>query len=120
MTSIVNFEERMKSTGRISDTIFESLERLHDAKLSGALKEDELSKIITLEGRIFANLVSKGSKTEEQVEDFEKEIPNGKYNCFNFPHKDLDVAYNSIKQANTVALFDVENLARKAQPVKTR
>lgn len=120
MTSIVNFEERMKATGRISDTILESLERVHDAKMTGALKEDELSKIITLEGRLFANQVSKGLKTEEQVEDFEKEIPNGKYPCFNFPHKDLDVAYNVVKQADTVALFDVENLAKKAQPVRSR
>ena len=107
--SIVNFEEHMKTTGRVSDIIFESLNRLHDAKKSGALKYDELSKIITLEGRIFSNQVSMGDKTEEQVEDFEKEIPNGKYDCFNFKHEDLDVAYDTIKQANTAALFDREN-----------
>lgn len=118
MTSIVNFEERMKSAGRISDTILESLNRMYDAKISGALKEDELSKIMTLEGRIFSNQVSRGFKTEDDVEEFEKEIPNGKYNCFNFPHKDIDVAFNTIKQANTAALFDRENLALKSQSIK--
>lgn len=114
MTSIVNFEERIKSTGTISETILESLNRIHDAKLSGALREDELSKIITLEGKLFANQVSKGLRTEEAVEDFEKEIPNGKYNYFAFPHKDLDVAFSTIKQINTAALFDMENLASKS------
>ena len=118
MTSIVNFEERMKSSGRLSNTILESLERLHDAKLNGALKEDELSKILTLEGKLFANQVSMGLKNEEEVEDFEKEIPNGKYNCFNYPHKDLDVAFGTIKQINTAALFDRENSLKQFQSVK--
>lgn len=120
MISIVNFEERMKTIGGISDTIFESLERLHDAKLSGALKEDELSKIIILVVKIFSNQVSKGLKNEIQAEDFEKEIPNGKYNCFNFRHKDIDVAFQTAKQGNTVALFSREQLNIKSQPVKIR
>lgn len=107
--SIVNFEEHMKTTGRISDIILVSLNRLHDAKQSGVLNKDELAKLVTLEGRLFSNQVSIGLKTEEDIEDFEKEIPNGKYNCFSFEHENLDIAYETVKQDNTAALFDREN-----------
>ena len=107
MTSIVK--------DRPSDIILESLNRMNAAKLNGALTKDELAKIITLEGSMFANLVSRGLKTEEEVEDFEKEIPNGKTNYFSFQHEDLDVAYGSIKQANTAALYERENLTRHSR-----
>lgn len=94
---------------RLSDTILYSLNRLNSAKQSGALIKDELSKLIILEGSLFANQVNRGEKTEEDVEDFEKELPNGKYSVFSFGHKDLDVAYDTVKQANTAALFEREN-----------
>ena len=110
MTSIVK--------DRPSDIILESLNRMNDAKLNGALTPEELSHIITLEGSLFANLVSRGLKTEEEVEDFEKEIPNGKSNYFSFNHKDLDVAYGTIKQANTAALYDRENLTKHSRLTK--
>ena len=108
----------MTSIVKQSDIILDSLNRMSDAKLNGALMPNELSKILTLEGSMFANLVSKGLKTKEEVEDFEKEIPNGKYDCFNFKHENLDTAFQSIKQANTAALFDRENLLEQSQPVK--
>ena len=104
MTSIVK--------DRPSNIILESLNRLNSAKLTGVLTKDELSKILMLEGSLFANLVSRGLKTEEEVDDFEKEIPDGKINYFSFEHKDLDVAYKTIKQANTAALYDRENSIR--------
>ena len=66
MTSIV--------TDRPSDIILKSLNRMNEAKLNGALTKDELSKIIMLEGSLFANLVSKGLKTEEEVEDFDSGV----------------------------------------------
>ena len=58
---------------RLSDTILYSLNRLNSAKQSGALGKTELSKLIILEGSLFANQVNRGEKTEEDVEDFEKE-----------------------------------------------
>ena len=94
---------------RPSNIILDSLIRMYYAKLNGALEEDELAKLIMLEGSLFSNLVSRGLKTEEDVEDFEKEIPNGKINCFSTKHKDLDVAYGTVKQANTAALYDRES-----------
>ena len=110
MTSIVK--------DRPSDIILESLNRMNAAKLNGALTKDELAKIITLEGSMFANLVSRGLRTEEEVEDFEKEIPNGKTNYFSFEHEGLDVACGTIKQANTAALYDRENLTRRSRLAK--
>ena len=100
---------------RPSDIILETLNRINHAKLNGALMPDELTKIITLEGNLFANQVSRGLKTEEEVEDFEKEIPNGKVNYFKFEHENLDVAYVTVKQANTAALFDRENLTKHSK-----
>ena len=103
--SIVNFEEHMSD--RSSNVIFDSLNRLYDAKKSGVLGEDELSKIIILEGKLFSNQVSKGIKNEEDIESFETLLPNNNY--FNANHKNLDVARDTIKQANTVALYNREN-----------
>lgn len=101
---------------RPSEIFFESIERFNIAKSTGALTGDELSKIITLVGNIFSNLVvSKGLK-EEDVEKFETLIPDK--NIFNYNHKELEVAKKTVEQANTVALMDQERISRKAQPVK--
>ena len=100
---------------RPSNIILDSLNRMYDAKPNGALGEDELAKLIMLEGSLFSNLVSRGLRTEEDVEDFETEITNGKANYLSFRHKDLDVAYGTVKQANTAALYDRENLTRHSR-----
>ena len=109
MTSIVDFEEKMKGTEGPTDVILNSLERFSKAKETGALRDDEFAKIEILIGRLYANLVRMGNKTEEDVEDFERQVPNGKYDTFNYPHKGLDVAHDYIMQADAAALFDREN-----------
>ena len=116
MTSIMNYEEHMKSSDRVSDVIFNSINRFYDAKISGALKSDELAKIIILEGQIFANQIRNGKVTEEQIEDFETQIPNGKYDCFDLKHENLQVAYQDVIQGNTAILYEREQ--RYSQPVK--
>ena len=98
----------LETNERISDVIFESLNRMHDAKKSGVLGHDELSKLLKIVGDVFATQVRNG-KTEEDVENFEKEIPNGKYNYFNYNHTGLSEAYETIRQSNTAALLDREN-----------
>lgn len=108
MTSIVNFEERMKSPSTLTDEFFALNNRLYDAKLSGSLKEDEYSKLLILENKFFANLVRNGKKTEEDVERYENDMPSGKYSIGNYPHKDISLARDTIKQTNTAALFDLE------------
>ena len=112
MTSIVK--------DRPSNIILESLNRMNDAKLNGALTSDELSKIITLEGSLFANLVRRGLRTEEQSEDFLNQIPNGKWNSFSYPHKGQDVAFETVKQDVNVALYEQEKVNIQAQPVKIK
>ena len=118
MTNVINFEEAMKRAGKkfeLSDTILEGCNRIYDAKLSGALQEDELSKELIAEGELFSRQVEKGKKTEEDVRDFEKELPDGKNNYFAFPHKELDVAKNTIEQTNSFALLKAENLNKRTQ-----
>ena len=108
-SSIVDFEQHMKTTDRPTDVILNSLNRFTKAKETGALRDDELAKIEILIGRLYANLVRMGKKTEDDVEDFERQVPNGKYDAFNYPHKGLDVAHDYIVQADTAALYDREN-----------
>lgn len=110
MTDVVN--------ERLSDTILNSLNRLHVAKINGALSKGELAKIITLEGKLFSNQVKKGLKTEDDVDTFETQFPNGEYRVFDFDHEGLDVAFESVKQENTVALLAKESWDRKSEPVK--
>ena len=111
--SIVNFEENMKTTERLSDTIFALINRMNIAKNTGTLQGDELSKIEILEGKLFANLVARGKKTEEEVEGFENLMP--RTNMFNNNHEGLEFAYETNKQANAAALFDRENRFAKAK-----
>ena len=115
MTSIVNFEERMKGTGNLTDEFFNSFNRMYDAKLNGALKEDELSKLLILENKFFANLVRKGKKSEEDVETYDNDMPSGIYPIGIYPHKDISLAQNTVKQTNTAALFDAETINKRTQ-----
>lgn len=105
---------------RPSNIILESLNRMNDAKLNGALTSDELSKIIALEGSLFANLVRRGLKTEGQSEDFLNQLPNGQWNSFSYPHKGQDVAYKTVKQDINAALYQQEKVNIQAQPVKIK
>ena len=122
----VNFQEERKKykknketrTEKPSDVFFDSTNRLHDAKLSGVLGEDELSKVLILEGKIFSNQVNMGLRTEEDVEDYERILPRDKNEFLKFNHKDLDLAYNTIKQGNTAALLGRESYNKEAQAVK--
>ena len=115
MTSIVNFEERIKGSGTLTDEFFTLMNRVHDAKLTGSLKEEELSKLLILENKFFANLVRRGQRTEQDVETYENDIPNGSYPIGNFEHKDIKFARDTIKQTNTAALFDAETLSSRMQ-----
>ena len=118
MTSIVNFEERMKTTEGISNTIFDFLNLIEESKRSSVLPADLLSKTIILEGKLMANQVRKGKKTEEEAETFKDNIPNGKYPCFSFTHKDLDFAYNIVDEDINAALLEREHFVSKSQSVK--
>ena len=115
MTSIVNFEERMKSSGTLVDEFFALYNRIYDAKLTGSLKENEYSKLLILENKFFANLVRRGLRTEEDVETYENDIPNGNYPIGNYDHKDIKFAKDTIRQTNAAALFDAETLGRRTQ-----
>lgn len=112
MTSIVK--------DRPSNTFFESFERFEIAHRTGALTGDEFSKMQILLGSIFSNLVKKGLRTEEQAEDFLYQIPNGEWKCFDYPHKDQSIAYKTIEQDVTAALYEQERINRQARSIIKR
>lgn len=101
-----------------SNTFFESFERFEIAHRNGALVGDEFSKIQISLGSIFSNLVKRGLKTEEEAEDFLSQIPNGKWPCYNFSHKNQELAYNTIKQDINAALYEMENLSKQTKQIK--
>lgn len=118
MTSIVNFEEEFKSNENLTNTILKEINRIHDAKLSGALKSDEFAKTIMMESKLFANLIKFGKKSEEDVDSYESLIPkSSKY--FSINHKYLKEAFDYTKESNTDALMQRENWDKQSQPVES-
>ena len=111
----------VKTNERKSDVIFSSLNRFYDAKLSGGLKDDELSKLIVLVGDLFANQIKQEKQTENSIESFEAHLdgldgPNaGVY--FSHVHKNLDRAVKSVLEGNDIAKQELEQRREYAQPV---
>lgn len=119
MTSIVNFERKLND--RMSNVILDSLNRMNDAKLSGAMSPDEFSKIIVLVGNLFANKIKQGKVESDQVDSFESFLtgfmgPN-KDKYFDYPHIDLDKATNMVLQGNSFALSELERRKEFSNPV---
>ena len=83
-------------TERPSDTLLNGLNRILDAKRTGALNKDELSKEIILAGDIYSNGL-KYNRVEGDPESFKSFIPNG--NIFNYKHAGLDIAAKTVDQA---------------------
>jgi len=112
MTNIINFESRLKD--RTSDTFLNSLNRMHDAKISGAMSPDELSKILVLGGNLLANKIVQGKISQDEIESAETIITGflgkNRDNYFSNKHVDLDKAARIILEGNFVAL---EKLERK-------
>lgn len=112
MTNIIDFESRLKD--RTPNVILNSLNRMHDAKISGAMIPDELSKILVLSGNLFANKIVQGKVSQDEIESEESFVTGflgkNKDNYFNNKHVDLDKAARIILEGNFVAL---EKLERK-------
>lgn len=111
----------VKGQNRVSDSIFDSFNRFHEAKSSGALRRDELSKILILVGDLFANKIKQGKVSKEEIESLESHLSgfNGENSdkYFAFPHEDLKVAAKSVLEGNDFALQSVEQRMQAAQPV---
>lgn len=112
MTNIIDFESRLKD--RTPNVILNSLNRMHDAKISGVMIPDELSKILVLSGNLFANKIVQGKVSQDEIESEESFVTGflgkNKDNYFNNKHVDLDKAARIILEGNFVAL---EKLERK-------
>ena len=106
MTNIINFESRLKS--RYSDEIFEILNQMHDAKISGVLVPDQLSKELVLVGNVFANKIVQGKVSQDEIESAESFVTGflgkNKDNYFNNRHVDLDKSARIFLDGNFVAL----------------
>ena len=95
------------------DIFFDSVERMNRAKETGALVNDEFSKILILEGSFMANLVSRGIKTEEEANTYINDMPETNY--FNYPHVGIKEANKTVEQEITVGLLNQESLAKRSQ-----
>lgn len=119
MTSLANFEEKI--VDRPSDVILESINRLYDAKLSGAIREEELSKIIVLEGDLFANKIKQGKVSNNEIEQTEAFltgfIGENKDKYFSLKHKDLDRASKMFLEGDFFALEDQRKRSISASPI---
>lgn len=119
MTNITSFESRLND--RTSDVILNSLNRMYDAKLSGVMSPDELSKIVVLEGNLFANNISRGKVTQDEIESTESFITGfleeNKDNYFNNKHVDLDKSARMFLEGDFVALEELERRSKFTQSV---
>ena len=111
----------VKSKSRPSDVILDSINRLYDAKLSGALKDSELSGIIINIGDLFANKIKQGKVSNNEIESFETYISGfvgeNKDNYFAYPHSDLDRATKSVLESIDFAKEELNQRKRYSQPV---
>ena len=102
----------VKANSRKSDVVFDSLNRLHDAKLSGALKSDELSKIIIYIGDLFANKIKQAKLTEDQIESAETYLTGfvgtNKDKYFSLQHDYLDRAAKIFLEGNAIAIETIQ------------
>lgn len=108
--SIVNFDKQK----RPSDETFDAINRLYDSGLTGARKDFELSDIVVDLSKYFAYLVSKGERTEEDVDSFESLIP-GDYAFLD--QKNLKVALSKVKEQNTAALMSRDAWDKQSRSV---
>ena len=111
----------IQTSMRKSDVIFNSLNRIYDAKLSGALKETEFSSIITSIGDIFANKVKQGNVNNEDIESYESHLTQflgeNRDKFYNHPHKDLDVAAKKTLQSIDLSKAEFDKRSSYANPV---
>jgi hypothetical protein len=111
----------VRASERKSDIVFSSLNRLHDAKQSGALTRDEFSKLLVSVGDLFANKIKQGKVTEDEIESVEAHLTgfigenSDKY--FSFPHIDLDRASKTVLESIDFARQSLEKRNEYAQPV---
>lgn len=119
MTNITSFESRLND--RTSDVILNSLNRMHDAKISGAMSPDELSKIIVLEGNLFASRIKQGKTTLDEIESAESFITGflgkNKDNYFNNKHVDLDKSARIFLEGDFVALEELDRKNKFTQSI---
>ena len=112
----------MMSVGiRKSDDIFNSLNRLNDAKQSGSLQDTELSSLIISVGDVFANKIKQGKVTEEEIESANLHLSGftgkNKDKYFSYPHRDLDRAAKSFIEGAYMAEEELNERMGYAQPV---
>ena len=111
----------VKASMRKSDEIFDGLNRLYDAKLSGGLQESELSSIIVSIGDVFAKTVENGKQASDNIESFESHLTQflgeNRDKYFNFSHKDLSRATKTCLEGIDIAQAKLQQRNEYAQPV---
>ena len=105
----------VRAENRTSDVIWDSFNRLYEAKLNGVLKSTELASLLEKIGNVFANTIKQGKVSEEGKEDFEKELISE--NFFTIKHNNLSNAKIAIQEGNDFAMQEIQERQEYAKPV---
>ena len=122
--NMTNLEAQMRgsSTSRLSDEIFESLNRLYEAKLTGAAKSQEFPDILIRVGDLCANKVKQGKMTSDvtaSIQDLMRSFTGeNANNYFSDYHEGLSEAANTFIEGINMALLERERLKKMAEPVR--
>ena len=104
---------------RLSDKIFKSCNRIYQAKISGALNQDEFSDTIISISTVYANQVKMGIHNEDdEIETYLANIPKDSKGYFSFPHFGLNEAYKASFETITMAQLDREKRFSVAKVMK--
>ena len=93
----------LNSDGRLTDSILLSLNRMHDAKLTGTLSRDEFANLITKIGKLYTGVIKNGESNGKEIDEMEAWLP-GSNKIFDGKHDHLPEASRSFKEDIFTAL----------------
>lgn len=93
-----------------TNDILDSLNRIHDAKLTGTLGNNEFSQTILKTWNLFVGKIKQGKVSSDEIESMESLLPgpNGD-KCFNIKHKGLNDIDSIAKKSVYKALAEKDN-----------
>ncbi len=99
----MNNVNSLNSNGNLTDSILQSLNRMHDAKRSGTLSRDEFANLIRKIGKLYTGVIKNGKSNGEDIERMEAWLPESN-EMFDGKHNNLPEASKSFKEDIFTAL----------------
>jgi len=111
--------EKVKTTD-MSNNILESLNRFHDAKLTGTVTEKEFPEMISKVWMLFVNNLKHGKVSSGEIESMEALLPGkGANEYFTIKHKGLEEVTATAKKSVYIALVAKERAIAEASAIPT-